>query len=140
MKHITTILSILNKYNNDIDKSLYCFITTQEITKEELIILSNTYINNKSFNELKDYIIRYYDDSLFVNYYLLTDNKYKQLLIEEKYRNAYGNNRLFPYGIEYIRTLLMNVKGETKDILEDYVNGYTEYYKFRKKEEKKKIK
>ena len=140
MSYITTILSILNRYHNDIDNSLYCFITTQEITKEELIVLKNIELDNNYFIKLRDSIIRYYDDRLFVNYYLIPDYKYKKLLVEEKYRYSYSNNRLYPYGTEYIRTLLMNIEGNTKDILEQYINGYTDYYKDRKKYEKIKIK
>lgn len=139
MNYIIVINNLLNKWNNDIDMSLYEFITTYRISKEEIEILKREYENDKIIILFLNRLIRYVDDNLFITEYILSDSIYTSEFIKEKYKYFYDNNRLYPYGIDMIRKMIRKLSQDNINKLTKYVDGYTIYYKERKKEEKVKI-
>ncbi len=140
MNSITTILSFIKICDYNVDKALYEYIKTQNITLEEFNIINKFNMDDKYFIEFKNKLRRFIDDNLFITDYLLAHNPNIDEYIEKKYEISYSNGRKFPYGIEYARKLSHTILGRDKDIIEQYINGYIIYYKNRKREEKVKRK
>ena len=140
MNSITTILSFIKQCNNNIDEALYYYIKTQDITLEDINLIKDYDMDDIYFIEFKNNLIRFLDDNLFITEYLLSSKPHIEVYIKKKYDLSYSNNRKYPYGVEFARKLSYSLLGKSRYILEDYINGYTKYYKNRKKEEKVKIK
>lgn len=136
MNSITTILSFIKICDYNVDKALYEYIKTQNITLEEFNIINKFNMDDKYFIEFKNKLRRFIDDNLFITDYLLAHNPNIDEYIKKKYEMSYSKNRKFPYGIEYARKLSHTILGRDKDIIEQYINGYYKYYKNRKQQEK----